>query len=146
MSKAYIVPPTGGGGGLLGFEKLWEGDSYLTKAVDDITGGEVDLTQCVALLIRCTGTVSNVYAKKYFALAYLSVSTGDYGDFSLNAGESADVNITLMEVKNRTDTWFPMRAWNSYSVNETSKPLSFCSRGNGAFTANLHFSIYGIKL
>ena len=52
MSKACIVPPGGSVGGVIGFEKLWEGDSYLTKAVDDITGGEVDLTQCFAALER----------------------------------------------------------------------------------------------
>lgn len=140
MSKAQIIPPAGGGGGMVGFENLWEGDVHLTGTVADFTGGAVDLSGYQVVLVRYHG---HLESSSYYGL-------GDVGNRNAWDGTSGetDVDITRFFTRytNGSKHWAVLRQSGSYhGVEETSEsnaPLKFVISG----IADLHFSIYGMKL
>ena len=116
MSKVSVMSVGGGGVSSISFEKLWEGDVHLTKAVDDISDGALDVSQCRVLMVCYSGSVANEYAAKHFGVARAKVNSESDGDFKLDKGESKQVNITLTMVRQREDTWLLLRSIATYSV------------------------------
>lgn len=127
---------------MVGLEKLWEGDVHLTGTVEDFTGGAVDLSGYHALMIRYHGHIN---ASSYFGLS----GANDRDHDGTKDDQDVDIVNYIVRKYHGVSTqyfWVMMRDSGSYSslkkiLTETG-PLRFSMSG----TADLHFSIYGMKL
>lgn len=146
MSKAQIVPPAGGGGGMVGFEMLWEGDLHLTQpTVEDITEGAVDLSGYQVVLIRYYGTATNSdtntnHDGAWFGLFGATASSHD-GIVSVKKTETIDITHLICPKNSGSFSGY----WGG--VNRSGhNPLKFCMKNTYVLTCDFHFIIYGMKL
>lgn len=147
MSKAQIVPPLGGGGGgMVGFEKLWEGD--VTGSSDDITGGTVDLSEYNFLLIHYTGTIPSRSETSYIGIGAVRTDSNRTYDMGIYKTASGLVDVTMhltrMKSPEYSTEWdvFRYPRYAAGGVESVVNPLKFFGVSGQTF----HFSVYGLKL
>lgn len=156
MSKVFVTPMGGGSGG--GLEKLWEGDVHLTGSTDDLTGGAVDPSECILLIVHCTGTVTPQETLKFGVGSCNGTSSSYKYDISLGkktSGEAQPLTITMAYRKcgGGDGIWYGehLRAISDKYSFYTEIPFSFkaCTDSTAiknTFTGDLHVAAYGLKL
>lgn len=151
----------GGGGNSLGLQNLWEGDVHLTGSTDDLTGGAVDPSEYIFLIVHCTGAVTLQESLKFGVGSCNGSSSAPSYDLSLNAsttGAAMQLSITMIY----RQFYDSVKSWHGEHLHQstgnglngqfsTTTPFSFAGCKTSwtpvnTFTGDLHVAVYGLKL